>query len=232
MKSVEAEQPLSVLRRCQVLASIDEAALGELAAYCSIGVAHRGEALWIRGKDVEYFAAIESGFVKMARATSQGVDVTTEIFGPNQVFGMLGAIRGTGCVQSAYAVCETRFVKIPKDRFMLAYRENLIMKDQLLIRTSERLTRAHAMLTRMTTSRVEVRIAQVLQMLAESYGEDVPTGIELCVPLTRQAIAEMVGTTVETVIRVMSEWQKRQVVETHSKRILIRDPKSLYALLD
>jgi CRP/FNR family transcriptional regulator len=181
---------------------------------------------------VEFFAAIGAGFVKMTRSTSQGVDVTTEIFGPFQVLGMLGTIKGSGCPQSAYAVCETHFIKIPKDRFLPYYRENMVMKDQLLARTSDRLTRAHAMLTRMSTSRAEVRIAQILVILAEGYGEEEGSGVYLRVPLTRQSIAEMAGTTVETTIRIMSDWQKRGLVSTESKVVHIRDLNAFSDLLD
>ncbi len=224
--------PIGVLRKCQVMLALPEEALQDIAANSKMAAANRGESLWIKGKDVDFFVAIAAGFVKMTRSTSQGVDVTTEIFGPDQVLGMLGTIKGSGCPQAAFAVCETHYLRVSKERFLPYYRENMVLKDHLIGRTSDRLTRAHAMLTRMSTSRVEVRIAQVLLVLAESYGEPTPTGTILTVPLTRQALAEMAGTTVESAIRVMSEWQKRGVIVTKSKHIEILQLAQMEALLD
>ncbi len=224
--------PIDVLRRCQVMLSLSDHALQDIGLHSTMAVANRGEPLWIKGRDVDFFAAIEAGFVKMTRSTAQGVDVTTEIFGPNQVLGMLGTIKGSGCPQAAYAVCETHFLRISKERFLPYYRENMILKDHLIERTSDRLTRAHAMLTRMSTSRVEVRIAQVLLVLSESYGVPSGTGVRLSVPLTRQSIAEMAGTTVESTIRVMSQWQKQGVLKTESRQINLVNVARLEALLD
>jgi CRP-like cAMP-binding protein len=51
--------------------------------------------------------------------------------------------------------------------------------------------------------------------------------VEIAVPLTRQDISEMAGTTVETTIRVMSRWQKDRVISTNNKHIAIIDPHSL-----
>lgn len=211
----------SVLRSCSVFSSLSDVDLGELSAYCHFEKARRGEALWAEGEAPPYFAAIASGFVRMVRSTSVGVDVTTEIFGPRQVCGLLGVVRGTGCPQTALAVCETLYVKVPADRFMVLYEENAGMKDLLLVRTSQRLVLAHSTFAQTTTSRAEVRLAQVISMLSDSYSEVLDGGFRLTVPLTRQMLAEMSGMTVETVIRVLGEWKRQGLVRTSFKHIVV-----------
>ena len=88
------------------------------------------------------------------------------------------------------------------------------------------------MMARMSSGKVEQRIAAVLLILMDSYGKTGKLGgVRLTVPLTRQDIAEMAGTTVETCIRVMSKWQKLGTVTTEHQVITVRDPEALTATL-
>ena len=88
------------------------------------------------------------------------------------------------------------------------------------------------MMARLSSGKVEQRIAAVLLMLGESYGKVGKLGgIRLTVPLTRQDVAEMAGTTVETCIRIMSKWQKAGVVTTDHQVITVRSPDALATTL-
>jgi len=92
---------------------------------------------------------------------------------------------------------------------------------------SPRLRKAHEMMSRMSTGKVEQRIAATLLILVQSYGTETEEGMHIEVPLTRQDISEMAGTTVETTIRVMSRWQKEGLVTTRNQNITIVNPDAL-----
>lgn len=68
-------------------------------------------------------------------------------------------------------------------------------------------------------------------MLAESYGRPTESGTLIDVPLTRQDIAEMAGTTVESTIRVVSKWQKSRLVATNSRFLTILDASAIEELV-
>lgn len=222
---------LQVLRASTLLNCLTSDETEHLAATSHMAYAERGEAIWLDGSQVDFFGIVGIGFVKMLRSTATGHDVTTELMGPGQVFGLLGAIDGTGCPQTAQAVCNTWYLKVNKREFMGIYRENTVLKEHLIRRTSNRLRNSFAMLARMSTGRVEQRIAAILFMLADSYGAEDGDGVTLEVPLTRQDIAEMTGTTVETTIRVMSGWQKKGWLATSHKQITLVKPKELQGIL-
>ncbi|HMS54122.1 MAG TPA: Crp/Fnr family transcriptional regulator [Fimbriimonadaceae bacterium] len=222
---------LQVLRASTLLNSLTSDETEHLAATSHLAYAERGEAIWLNGSEVDFFGIVGIGFVKMLRSTATGHDVTTELMGPGQVFGLLGAIDGTGCPQTAQAVCNTWYLKVNNREFLSIYRENTVLKEHLVRRTSHRLRNSFAMLARMSTGRVEQRIAAILFMLADSYGAEDGDGITLEVPLTRQDIAEMTGTTVETAIRVMSAWQKKGWLATSHKQITLVKPKDLSGIL-
>lgn len=220
----------SVLQSSTLLNSLTDDQLNELSSVSSVAYAEKGDTIWITGATVSFFGVVGTGFVKMCRSTSSGQDITTEIMGPGQVFGLLGALDGTGCPQSARAVCHTWYLKVKKAEFLPIYHENLILKEHLLRRTSYRLRNAYEMLSKMSNGRVEQRIAAVLLILAESYGVQSAQGLVLKVPLTRQDIAEMTGTTVESTIRVMSRWQKRGLIETRNHHVALSHLEELEAI--
>ena len=81
------------------------------------------------------------------------------------------------------------------------------------------------------TGSVEYRSARRLATLADRMGQKQSNGaVFVPLPLSRQEIADLVGTTIETAIRVMSRWQKEGVVETDKKGFLIRDKATLAAI--
>ncbi len=87
------------------------------------------------------------------------------------------------------------------------------------------------MMARMSMGRMEQRLAAVLLILMDSYGQPQKLGTRIVVPLTRQDLAEMAGTTVETAIRIMSKMQKEGIVKTDRQMITVLDPASLSELL-
>ncbi len=227
----EAPTNLQVLRASTLLNSLTEEQISDLGGVSHMAYAERAETIWINGSDVDFFGVVGIGFVKMTRSTAAGHDVTTELMGPGQVFGLLGALEGTGCPQTAKAVCNTWYLKVPKRKFFDVYRENLILKETLVRRTTTRLRSSYEMIARMSTGKVDQRIAAILFLVAESYGTEDGKTIRINVPLTRQDIAEMAGTTVESTIRVMSAWQKKKWIETESRTISILNPDSLAELI-
>ena len=80
------------------------------------------------------------------------------------------------------------------------------------------------------TGSVEYRAARLFSTLAERAGQKRPAGIFVPIQLSRQEIADLVGTTIETAIRVMSRWQKDGIVETEKDGFLIRQIAALREL--
>lgn len=218
---------ISVLRSSSLLRSIDDEVLQGLVAYSHMASVERGEVIWHTGDLVDFIGLVGTGFVKMVKTTKLGQELTHEIFGPGQMFGFLGAIDGSGCPLSARAVSNLWYLQIPKKSVMPIYERSLPLKDHMMRRTTNRLRMAHEMLARLSTGSVESRIAAVLISLADSYGKETPEGMLIDVPLTRQEIGEMAGTTTESTIRVMSKWQKAGVASSVSKMVTLHDLKVL-----
>jgi len=96
-----------------------------------------------------------------------------------------------------------------------------ILKLEIVKYFSDKLRDAHETLKNIATERVEKRIAVLMFKLSEKVGVDTSGYRKIDFPLTRQEIAEMVGTTVETCIRTMSKFQKKGMVKSAEGRIYI-----------
>lgn len=184
------------------------------------------------GSEISYFGIVGTGFVKMVRTSSGGQELTAEIMGPGQSFGLLGAIEGTGCPLSARAVSTVWYLRVSKADFLTMYGQNVPLRDHLIRRTTLRLRGAIDMMSRMASGRVEHRIAAVLVQLAESYGvEEAGGSMRLEVPLSRQDLAELAGTTVETAIRITSRWTKEGILKASYRSLTIQSTSRLLEIL-
>ena len=176
-------------------------------------------------------AVVGVGFVKMTRSTPQGSEVAIELLGPTQCLGVIVAIEGREYPLGAVAVTNCWYLKIPTAAFMEVYNSNPQLRDQLLRGLGPRLRKAHDMMARMSSGKIEQRLAAVLLILMDSYGKPYGKGMQIAVPLTRQDLSEMAGTTTETAIRIMSRWQKDGWINTEKQLITIVDEQSISATL-
>lgn len=217
----------AVIKSCSILNALTAEEHDQLASHGFMAYADRGEVIWLAGSPSHTVCIVGSGFIKMTRSTPQGAEVAIELLGPGQCFGLLVAIEGREYPLTAVAVTKTWYLKIPTRSVMEIYASNVNLKDHILRTLGPRLRKAHDMMARMSMGRMEQRLAAVLLILMDSYGQPQKVGIRIEVPLTRQDLAEMAGTTVETAIRVMSKMQKEGVVKTDKQMITILDAASL-----
>lgn len=229
-----AERPTKkgVLESCDLFRTITAEQLGQLAVDSTMASADRGELIWLAGAMPETIAILGSGFVKMTKNSPQGTEITVELVGPGQFIGVLAAIEARNMPLNAVAITPVWYLKVPTRLLLSLYEEVSALKDQIVKSIGPRLRKAHEMMSRLSTGTVEERLAAVLFILAESYGIKRENKIEITVPLTRQDLSEMAGTTVETAIRVMSKWQKEGVVSTEHQIITICKQRELEGCLD
>lgn len=221
----------AAIESCTLLNALTPQQREKLEEGAFIAFANRGETIWFAGAPSDYSAIVVSGFVKLTRTTPHGQEVAVDLLGPGQVFGLLIAIEGMPFPLNAVAVTSCWYLKIPTRVLMPIYHASAAFKDQIIHTLGPRLRQAHQMMSRLSSGTVEERIAAVLLVLADNYGIHKGDRARLKVPLTRQEIGEMAGTTVETTIRVMSKWQKDEFVTTNRQIVTIRSVSRLERLL-
>lgn len=202
-----------------------------MAQACTLTACDRGEPIWINGGRVDFFGVVAQGFVKLVRSNSLGAEVTLEIMGPGHVFGLLGAMTGKGCPLMAYGLTDTAYLRVPKQSFLSIYEESPSVRDVLVRRTALRMHEKLDFMAKLSTGSAEQRLSAILLLLADSYGAAINGLVRLEVPLTRQTLGEMAGTTTETTIRILSKWTRSGLIQTDQRRISICETSRLERML-
>ena len=188
--------------------------------------------VFMEGDPARWFCLVKSGHVKIVRHARTGRDVVLELLGAGEMFGGVAVIERRPYPASAQATEPSAIVKIPQEAIVaLADREPSIIREIALM-IGRRLRGAHDSVRSLAADPVEARLAAALVRLAEREGSRTATGVALPFPLTRQSLADMTGTTVETAIRVVSRWLKDRIVVEEGGHLVLRDVEALRALAE
>jgi CRP/FNR family transcriptional regulator, nitrogen oxide reductase regulator len=144
-----------------------------------------------------------------------------ELLGPGEPFGGVAVIERRPYPASAQATEPSVVVRIPQEPIVaLSERHPSVVREMALM-IGRRLRSAHDSVESLASDPVEARLAATLLRLAEREGPPARQGTTLSFHLTRQALADMTGTTVETTIRVVSRWLRDGLVREEGGRLVI-----------
>lgn len=224
--------PVELVQACTLLNPLTAEDRERLLSAVQMRKAAKGEVIWLGGEPQGFFGMIGRGFVKLSRPSASGHEMAMELFGPGQVFGLNGVLTGRGCPLNATALTQVLYGYAPATIILGIYDRNVPFKDLLLRRAMGRLHEKLDLMSRMTSGKVEQRIAAILMILADSYGRTTADGILLEVPLTRQELGELAGTTTESAIRLMSRWQKEGLIATDNHAITLLDMAAIERIFE
>ena len=211
-----------ILRSSAIFSSLNDDELTELAGLAVDRSLTSGEFVFWDGDAPEWFYIVAEGKVKVLKHSSLGKEFIIAFFGPGEMFGEVAVFENKPYPASAQAVTEAKVVGIRKEDFL----SFLVNHPQVALRIISvlggRLRDAQGRLRDLAGERVEQRLASVLLMLSAKLG---PT-----LPFTRQEIADMVGTTTETAIRVMSTLKDRGIIRSVRGKVIILNEEKLRLL--
>jgi CRP-like cAMP-binding protein len=190
----------------------------------------KGDEIFGEGEPGEAFFVIASGRVKVVKSTPAGKEIILEFFGAGDPLGAVVAYEGRPFPASARALEPTRCVVTPRDAFFRLLADHPSLVRGLLSGLTMRLIELTNRMAEISGARVEERIARLLLNRLDEQGRPERGGVFLPMPLSRQEIADLAGTTIETAIRVMSRWNKSGLVLTEETGFLVTDRAALERL--
>lgn len=228
---VHLDRVLAAVRSLPAFRGVRPEDQRRVAALSTLREYRRGEYLWREGDSAEALTILVKGRVKIVRQ-SEGGDVIIELFGEGEPVGALAVYNYMPYPASAICLEPVTLLSLPRrDYFELLDRHPEFARA--LIREMTKLVLA---LTRkveeMRGQRVEVRAAQLFLSLAGRMGTETKGGMEIRIQLSRQEIADLIGTTVESAIRVMSRWAREKLVITGQGRFLVPSLDRLRAVAE
>jgi len=179
----------------------------------------RGESLWESGDLPDTLYVVQSGKANMVIGTADGKEAIVHYCAHAQTFCMAAAVSGKAYPCTATAASDMEVLAIPRARFQEVYQRLPNFARQIMGAMSEQLCESHRQAA-LSTVTVKERLADLLGRLHKDF-----VGREL--PFTRQELANMTGTTVESAIRALSEWEKSGVIRTERGQIKVCRPDAL-----
>lgn len=201
-----------------------------LSAICRVRVYEKGERVFAEGEEPLHLSFVIIGSIKIVKE-AQGRDIIVGIFGPGETFGAVAVFERTPYPASAVALEPSTILEVPEREFfaLLTKHPEIVRRllEGLMVRQLE-LTRRIADMS----GSVEYRAARLFSTLVERLGVPRGEGVFIPLSLSRQEIADLIGTTIETAIRLMSRWGKEDLVATKKDGFFVKRPAALKKLTE
>ncbi len=204
----------------------DARAVGNLAGLSADRRAHpvrRKQDVYLEGDEPTRVYFVQSGRVKTVKTTEGGKELITGFYGPGEFFGYLALLGQTPHSDSAVAVDDSELIYIPQDDFSQLLLRNPAVGQQFIHLLAGRVSEREQQLLAMAYSSIRRRVANTLLRLYDPTANDPAATIQL----TRDDMAAMVGTAPESLIRTLSEFNQRGLIELTPKNIRVLEPEKL-----
>jgi CRP-like cAMP-binding protein len=195
--------------------------------------AEENEFFFFQGDAAQYLYVLTSGQVKLMQSNPSGQQVNLRKIYPWQMFGALGAVRKEATYPATAQALEDSSALAIESGFLHKMLETSphISFDMMNLITSY-IQEMQARYRELATERVEQRVANALIRLAGQSGVRSEKEAAIVLSFSRQDVAEMTGTTLYTVSRLFSEWERQEIIETGRERIKILKPHDLVRIAD
>jgi len=220
------DEKLRILKKVPFFQDLSQSELSQICRSFTQREFKRGQYLFWEGDPANWLYVIKEGKVKIIKHSTSGKEMVLEIVTPGDICGG-GAIFSETHPASAKAAERTITFSISKQSLFGLLAKYQSLAQGIIVYLGEKLMKAHEMIMALASSKVDKRIAALLLGLSEKHGSPTPQGVKINIRLTRQDIADIVGTTVETAIRVMSKLKKQGLITSDSKRIILIDKEKL-----
>lgn len=184
---------------------------------------NKDEYIFYEGELCNYLYFVYQGRVKIIKHSSSGKDIIIDIIPSGEIFGAVPLLSGNPFPASAIAGKPSIILKLSKNHYLDLEKKFGGLTSSIAKTMGKRLVTAHEIMQTMAVEKVEIRIAKTLLKLfrEQTSEENIPIFI------TRQELADMIGTTVETSIRVLSKFKKKGVITSQRGKIWIKNLSAL-----
>lgn len=186
----------------------------------------RGDSVFSEGAYPRGLYYVNKGKIKVTQIGADGKEQIVHLVKDTDVMGYRAILSGDRYSCSAILMEDSSLYFIPKDIFFSLIEKNSKFALQVFHLFSKELKEAEKKITSIAQQPVKERIAQSLVLLTESYGFE-KDGCTLAIIITREEIANISGSSRETVIRVLTEFQKNKIIALSGKKIKILQPVAL-----
>ena len=226
-KNIKINCALCSGRHQSLFSDLSNEELESLSLHKSCILYKKGQTLYYEGTRPMGLFCINSGKVKVFKITSDGKEQILYLAKPGDFLGYKALISEEFYTASATVIEEGAICYIPKADFLNILNSNPAFFKKMMSKLCEDLGIMEQKLVTIAQKSVRERLAATLLMLKESYGMEGEESTLIDIALSREDLANIIGTATETVIRLLSEFKTQELISLQGKKIKVLDPQGL-----
>ncbi|TYB74457.1 Crp/Fnr family transcriptional regulator [Bizionia saleffrena] len=230
MSHLERRCENCIVRQLNSLKALKKEELKRISDSKISKIIKKGESIFREGEKLNGVFCIQNGVSKLSKMSDNGKDQIVKIVAKGEILGQRSVISDQSTNLSAVALNDMTVCFIPKIELSKSLDENTQFTQAILKQMAQDLKVADDVIVSMAQKSVRQRIAEALMYLRDNFGVDEEGYISMT--LSREDIANVVGTAKEACIRTLSSFKKDQLISATGKRIKIENEKALYNLIE
>jgi len=224
------QRALWYLKMIPLLQDLPAESMTRLAEAVEINEVRRRQVVYLPGDPGRSVYFVNGGRVKISKVTRDGKELTLAYRGPGELFGEIALIEGGPREEMAEAMENALLTEMERGDF-----ERLIQTQPLLgLRLARLLTQRRRdienKIENLVFKDVNAKLAELLLRLANDYGVDHERGTLVALKITHKEMANLIGSTRETVSLTLSQFKRRGLIRTEGRKVIIADREGLRAL--
>jgi len=188
----------------------------------------RGEILYNEGSRISGFYCIHSGIIKIFKTGFDGKEQIIRFAKPGDIIAYRSVLSNEPACTTAKVIEDCQVCFIPSDILISFVKTNSVYAHELLKLACHELGEANSFITDIAQKTVRERLAEILLLLVGDFGLDDQDYLKIS--LTREELANIVGTATESVIRLLSEFKSDKLVELNGRKIRILNKNGLFKI--
>jgi CRP/FNR family cyclic AMP-dependent transcriptional regulator len=209
-------------RRFALFAELDDRELASVAAVAKTRRYAKDDVVFHADESGDVFCLIKEGQVKVTMISPEGKEIILSLLGPGEFFGEMALIEDEPRSATVVATEALELVTIWRSDFLQILAENFSITKKVLMEMSHRLRNASNRIESLATMDVYGRLARFFLDLAREQGKSLDNGYVAVTRPTHQAIANMIGTSRETVSRLIHDLMRQNLLLSEGKTIYLR----------
>ena len=223
---------IEIARAAALLRGLDDDALKFVLEAANLKTLENGAFYFHKEEPATHAFILLEGKVKLGQVATDGQQVILGYLVPGRVYGIIAVLKKVTYPVSAQAIGKCKALVWDQDTLNRLMEKFPRMALNALRIMSGQIRGFQNSVRDLSTKRVEQRIARAVLRLTRESGKKIETGILIDLPLSRQDLAEMTGTTLYTVSRVLTEWEKCGLTQSKRQKVIITSPHGLVTIAE
>jgi CRP-like cAMP-binding protein len=213
-----------------ILLNLPDEDLKMLTAHQTVQVYKKGEIIFRESAYPAGIFFIKSGKVKKYKLDKEGNEQIVYVANKGELIGFQAVLAEDRYPDSSAALEESVVMFIPREDFLKTMEHSALLTRHLLKTLSHEFAVLLNTLVLFAQRPVRERLALQLIVLREKYKENFQPGMPVVINMSREDLANLVGTARENVLRVLAEFKEKGILETKGRQIIVHDVKKLVEL--